>query len=155
MAADMLFDSLGITDEDVQCEPFTLKQAQSDSTCQVAIVCVAKGSHGITDALVSDFDLLPIDTSVDISLDHPTFRALFIKDADYPEAGLSEEGLPTLGTTAFLAARTDAPNSLVRAALEALYSNTEAIPEMITRAHAAEWKGLALHPEARRFYEGK
>ena len=155
LAADMLFDSLQFQESDVDAMPLALDAASANPNCQCAIVCVSQGSPQVMRALTGGFRLLPIQNTVDISLDHPTFRPLKIKATDYSGCSLPESGVDTVGTTAFLATRTDAPSALVTATLEALYSDTAPVQGMITREHAAEWQGLALHPAARLFYESK
>lgn len=156
LAAHMLFDSLGLSEGDIEIVYLPFQQAQSDNTIPVSIACVARGSKIIAAALGSkNFYLLPLSDALNVSLDHPTLRPLQILASDYPAADLPAAGVSTVGTTAFLAARRNSPSSLVTAALEALYENEIEVPRMITRQQAAEWQGLALHPAAREFYESQ
>jgi hypothetical protein len=62
------------------------------------------------------------------------------------------QGIPTVGTTAFLAAREDAPAELIVAVLNALYDEPRPFKELIPRSQAAEWQGLAFHPAARHYF---
>ncbi len=67
-----------------------------------------------------------------------------IEPSEFPGVGIPAAGVETVGTTAYLAARTDAPAELVRAVLEALYREPELCVGLIPRSQAAESQGLAF-----------
>ncbi|MEZ6089010.1 MAG: serine/threonine-protein kinase [Pirellulaceae bacterium] len=156
LAAHMLFESFHLDEKKIDITYQPLSIAQRDPKTSVVIACIARGSESIRAVLTSKaFRLLSIDQAVEISLDHPTFRPLQIRVDDYGDVGLPAEGISTIGTTAFLATRSNAPDSLVTAVLKALYEDGALLPGMISRQHAAEWQGLALHRAARAFYESE
>jgi len=130
---------------------------QADSP-QIAIICIGKKSR-LVQSLVSGVDgkpgkwrLLNLPSAIEISLQHPILRPMGISTADYPTANLPPDGISTVGTTAFLAARWRTPDRLVTAALEAIYKSPEEFPGLISRDRATEWQGLGFHPAARRYF---
>ena len=153
LAARMLVESLGFSPQDLELVPVSIADLTDEDDIPIAITCVARGGRKVSEALNSgNFRMLAIDDAMTLALDHPTFRPLHIDVADYPDADLPKDGIATVGTTAFLAARHETSGSLVTAALEAVYQETIDVPGMISRSHAAEWQGLALHPAARAYY---
>ena len=153
-AAELVFQSLMI-------DPASLNLFESDwSTLlqpnppEVAFLCLGRGSELIEQLLSSGhWNLIPITQDIEISLQHPALMSMRISAADHPAANLPSGGIPTVGTTAFLAARTNAPGDLITTTLEVLYQNPPS-EILIPLYQAAEWQGsAALHPAARAFYE--
>ena len=66
-----------------------------------------------------------------------------IEKSHYASEQVPAEGIPTVGTTAFLAARYDTPGELVQAAIDVLYQPPPLIVGLIPSDQAAEWQGLA------------
>lgn len=121
----------------------------NEESPDVAIMCVGRGSSFVSELLGQhQWRLLPIESNITIALQHPTLRALSIESSDYPGIPLPPKGVPTVSTTAFLAVRKDAPGELVRAALDVIYEPPQVFVGLIPRERAAEWQGLAFHPEA-------
>ena len=125
---------------------------------QIAIICIGKKSR-LVQSMVTGIDgkpgkwrLLNLPSAIEISLQHPILRPMGISIADYPTANLPPEGISTVGTTAFLAARWRTPDRLVTAALEAIYNSPEEFPGLMSRDRATEWQGLGFHPAARRYF---
>ncbi len=120
----------------------------------VAVVCIGRGSQLATSMLQTGFwRLISLPATIDIALQHPTLRPMTISATDYPGCGLPEGGVATVGMTAFLVARFDTPDSLVTAALQAIYQSPPIAAGLIPRRQINEWQGLALHPAARRYYD--
>ena len=118
----------------------------------VAMLCLGRGSELVDRMLKSGvWKVIELPTAVDMALQHPTLRPMRIDPADHPGVPLPEGGVATVGTTGFLAVRADAPGELVTTTLRVLYDSPPT-PELIPRWQAAEWRGLAFHPAARRFY---
>jgi eukaryotic-like serine/threonine-protein kinase len=159
LAAEMVLDSLGHSPETTPrvsiAWPSLAQGAANDPTLpDVAVVCIGKGSQLAADMLKSgEWRLLALSSAIDISLQHPSLRPMTIRDADYPRAGLPDRGIETVGMTAFLAAKSSAPDKLVTAALEALYQSPTIAPGLISREQVQEWQGLAFHRAARKYFE--
>ena len=149
--AMFVLGSLGMVDR-VEVMPCRWEILKTDQSPDVAIVCLGSSSPMIDELLRDDrFELLPLIDSIDIALDHPALRTMRIE----PIAGTDKipaGGLPTVGTTAFLATTADAPSALVDNVLAAIYRKPP-VADLIPAARAAEWQGLALHPAARSYYQ--
>jgi TRAP transporter TAXI family solute receptor len=152
--ADLVLDSYGLSDALVPRRMIGWDELPTNDTVQAAMICIGRGSP-LVSGLLQDHDwrLIPIPDGIRIALEHPTLRAMSIPASEFPELSLAAGGVPTVGTTAFLAAEITAPAALVHAVLTTLYQPPEMVVGLISRAQAAEWQGLALHPEARRYYE--
>ena len=157
-AAELLFSSLPDEGQRIARVVTPWPRLAEPDAPDVAILCGGFGSPLIHDLLEEGrWRLVPIPNGIEIALQHPTLRPMTIEARHYPGVRLPAGGIATVGTTAFLAARTGAPSALVTAALEALYANAEdegRIVGLIPRSHAAEWQGLAFHPAARRYFAG-
>jgi eukaryotic-like serine/threonine-protein kinase len=174
-AAEFIFASLAWDHESISRVVLPWRDLNKENAPRVAIICGGLGSPLIAELLAQEqWHLVPIPNGIEISLQHPTLRPMTIEPRHYPDGRLPQGGVPTVGTTAFLAARTRAPSALVTAVLEALYLDADrsdgdtnargdsdvaarAVPSrtivgLIPRHHAAEWQGLAFHPAARHFF---
>jgi len=150
--ADLVLDSLELRDA-IQRETVSWQRLFSHDPPDVAMICIGHSSPLIEQLLESGhWRIIPLSEALPISLQHPTLRFLTIDPAEFGDALEATVPVPTIGTTAFLAARVDSPSALVVAALEALYAEPTMFPELIPRSHAAEWQGLVFHPAAREFY---
>ncbi|MCM2373331.1 serine/threonine-protein kinase [Aporhodopirellula aestuarii] len=167
-AAELILDSLNL-DEDVcprvVIEWPTLSEVPSESKHEgeipsVAIICIGPGSELVRDLLAEGrWELIPLTGSISIALQHPTLLPMTLQRAEYPtpvlrsaSASTDESVIETLGTTAFLVCRRDASNALVRATLEAIYSEPTLVG-LIPASRAAEWQGLVtFHAEAREYF---
>ena len=152
LAAEMVFDSFDLHSGRVRRAVIAWPRLPDNRQVDAAVICIGPGSKLVTDLLGHGWRLVAIDDAISVALQHPTLRPMTIPADRFPNAGLPADGLRTVGTTAFLAVRADAPGELVTTTLRVLYSQPPLMPDMITRRHAAEWQGLALHPAARRFY---
>ncbi|NND98705.1 MAG: TAXI family TRAP transporter solute-binding subunit [Pirellulaceae bacterium] len=152
--AELVFDSLTLQPPIVPREVATWSALESDDPPESAVICIGRGSRLVSRLLSSGkWRLVPIPSAIQIALQHPTLRPMNIAADQYVDAQLPATGIATIGTTAFLAARNDAPGEMIEAALEALYAPPTIFPSLIPRHRAAEWQGLAFHPVARRFFQ--
>lgn len=168
-AAELVFASLPWDSHSLARVVMAWPDLEHEESPEVAIICASPGSPLVERLILhAGWRLVPIPNGIEVSLQHPTLRPMTIEPPHYPRADLPPGGIPTVGTTAFLAARTDAPSELVVATLNTLYgvsaSGPDAagdedvpaaitrIPGMISREHAAEWQGLAFHRAARHFF---
>lgn len=150
--AELIFASIDV-------DPAKIQRIQSDWSIlstndapDAAILCLGRGSDLVDQLLQSGrWSILEIPTAVDIALAHPTLRPMQIHPSDHPGIDMPVGGITTVGTTGFLAVRTDAPADLVTTTLRVLYQYPPTA-ELIPRRQAAEWQGLAFHPAARAFY---
>ena len=159
LAAELVFDSLGFSPDDCPREVIAWADLQLDTAPDAAVVCIGKGSKMVSDLLESKrWRLVPITDGIQIALDHPTLQPMTIKSAEYPGGHLiPATGITTVGTTAFLAARVDAPSQMIDGVLDSLYRNESAADRfgniaLIPRQQVAEWQGLNFHPAARKFF---
>ena len=168
-AAELVFDSLPWDTRSLARVVMAWPDLEREESPEVAIICVSPGSPLVERLILhAGWRLVPIRNGIAVSLQHPTLRPMTIEPPHYPRGDLPSDGIPTVGTTAFLAARTDAPSELIVATLNILYgvppsghqendhegvpAAVDRLPGMITREHAAEWQGLAFHPAARHFF---
>ena len=118
------------------------------------MICIGPGSDLMVQLLSNGrWRLVPIPNAIQIGLKHPTLDPMTIEQTDYNAGAVPAEGIPTVGTTAFLASRYDAPGELVQASLDALYMPPDIIAGLIPSDQAAEFQGLAFHPVARHYFE--
>ncbi|MDM4019119.1 serine/threonine-protein kinase [Roseiconus lacunae] len=150
--AKMILDSLKIAADVSPRVTTDWAKLHSPNAPPIALVCVGAGSDLIVKLLASGWQLKSIPQSIMISIHHPTLRPMTIDASDYPESSIPKVGLPTVGTTAFLAARRDTPSELVQATLELLYREPTIIENLIPRDRTAEWQGLDFHPTARQYF---
>ncbi len=152
--AEMVFDSLQLSPPIRPREVHGWSAMYDDDAPKAAVICIGERSTLVSRLLNSGrWKIVPIPMAIQISLQHPTLRPMNIHASEYPGANLPEQGIATVGTTAFLAARQDTPGDLVNAALKVLYEKPTIFPSLISRSNAAEWQGLAFHPVARRYFQ--
>lgn len=151
--ADLVFNSLELESELVPLDTWQALLKDPECPAEAAMICVGRHSQLVTDLLETDkWRVIPIKKHAQIAWEHPTLLSASIHADEFPDAmGISEE-IPTLGTTAFLAARKDTPAELVMAALHALYAEPAPVDGLIPRSTAAEWHGLDLHDAARDYF---
>lgn len=152
-AADMILDSLNLPDDVSPREDISWSELHSPDAPDVALICIGRGSSLVADLLRNRWKLVAIPGSITISMQHPTLRSITIDQSHYQVDGIPRLGLETVGTTAFLVTRRDAPSALVLTTLELLYQPPRLFVDLIPQEHAAEWQGLDLHPTARRYFE--
>lgn len=151
--AELLFKSLNLGSKITPREVAGWSELNSDQATDAAVICIGPGSDLVSQLLTNGrWRLVPIPTSVDVALRHPRLRPMNIMPDQYATAEIPEIGIPTVGTTAYLAARTDTPGELVQSALDALYAKPTIYPRLIPRSRTAEWQALDFHPVAREFF---
>ena len=120
-----------------------------------AVIVARLGSKDIA-ALLSrgEFDLLQLPDRQLAQREPTLFQPMLVTEEHYPDCGLSELGIPTVTTTAYLAATRETPAVLVRTVLQNLFSpETVAATGIISVEQAAHWQGLQWHPAAREFFQ--
>lgn len=153
LTAEMILDSFGMSFSDVVLRSDDWSELPEKDVPDAAIVVIAPGAPLVQKLIDSSYVVKEVPNTLAIAQDHPSLTALTIQPDAYPRAGIPAGGIATVGGPAFLAVRADAPDRLVRSALDALYGEDDPLtPDLIRRHRAAEWQGLALHPEARRYF---
>lgn len=153
-ASRLLLARANLTLEDIHVIQGDWRQLATQADVDAAFVVVQTGNAIMRDLLADGkFKLLPIEEAMEFSLDQPTFHALALTKSMYPACDLPQGGILTVATTAFLAARADAPDILVEKVLECLFSPAT-IEEcgLLSAERAAHWQGLAWHPAAQRYF---
>ncbi|OYP31047.1 serine/threonine-protein kinase [Rhodopirellula sp. MGV] len=150
--AKMILESLEISPDVSPRIAIGWSELNSERAPNIALICVGSGSKLIVDLLADGWQLKSIPQSIMISIHHPTLRPMTIDSSVYPGSPIPTTGLPTIGTTAFLASRRDAPAELVQATLELLYQKPLLFADLIPRFRAAEWQGWDFHPTARQYF---
>ncbi len=152
--AELVLESLELDETVVDRQVIAWNELQRDDSPDAAMICIGRGSPLVSGMLASGrWRLIELTEGIKIALQHPTLRPMSIESSDHPSAGLPTRGVATVGTTAFLATRTDAPSELVTELLQSLYEEPAPCIGLIPRRRAAEWQGLAFHRAARLFYE--
>ncbi|WP_153555400.1 serine/threonine-protein kinase [Roseimaritima sediminicola] len=169
LVAEYLFDSFGL-DEAPKSSPGQQDRSGTQAAGPVrrrviawseldaapdidaAVICIGVGSELVSRLLRRDWRLVPVPHARNVFLRHPSLHPMTILPEDFPEAEVPAGGIPTVGSTAFLVVRADAPDTLVVSALEAIYQPPALLPELINAHNAAEWQNLVFHPAARRYF---
>ncbi len=154
--AELVLTSLNLTSDLVTRDVIDWQQLFSDDAPDAAMLCIGQGSPLVSKLLKDgQWRLVPVPRGVQISLEHPTLRPMTIEANELSgrlSGDATAEGIPTVGTTAYLAAREDTPSELVVAVLDALYQAPPPFIGLIPRDQSAEWQGLAFHPAARQYF---
>ena len=152
--AELVLNSLDFATESIEREVTDWDALQQADAPPAAMICIGRGSPLVRHLLDNgNWQLVPLPNGIEIALAHPTLRPMTISPSEFPAIDLPTVGIQTVGTTAFLAADADSPAALVRGILRALYQEPELCVGLMPRNQAAEWQGLAFHPEARRFFQ--
>jgi TRAP transporter TAXI family solute receptor len=151
-ASRKILEYFGLSESDFKMKDIDWFALGSSEEVDAAIVVMKSGQPAIAELLIKQqFRLEPIEQSMEISLEEPSFHPIEILPADYPAA--LDKPLSTVATTAFLAARRDASSRLIRESLQALYDTESPIPAILSAERAAKWQGLAWHPAAQVYFE--
>lgn len=151
--AEMIFDSLRLSEDLVEREVIAWPDLDDPQAPEVAVICIGSRSPLVSQLLSSGrWTLVAVPSSVDIALQHPTLRPMTIMPGEYAGAEIPPDGISTVGTTGFLAAVHRTPDALVTAALEVLYQQPPLSVGLIPEHRAAEWQNLGFHRAARRYY---
>lgn len=104
----------------------------------------------------NEFTLLSLNDAEAMCVHHPFFSKYEIPRGIFSGAPhIPPEKVSTISSTAFLVARKDASNLLVKAVLKALYETDlkAKIPTLITKEEARARHVPMIHPAARSYYE--
>lgn len=153
--ANLLLKRHGMQLSDVQAESSNWVSLGSSDEMDAAVIVVQVGNPTLSNILASgQFSLIAIPEADKLSLDEPVFHPLKISSADYQNSQIPADGLTSIATTAFLAARHDTSAALVRATLESLYkSNVVEKAGILSAEKASHWQGLPWHTAASQFFE--
>ncbi|MDG2222949.1 MAG: serine/threonine-protein kinase [Rubripirellula sp.] len=137
--------------EEGEWEPLAERKTQLPDA---AMICIARNSDLIAKFRNSGrWRIIPIRNGAKISDRHPTLRSQEIQTSEFFDESPTTASIPTIGTTAFLVSSKGASSKLVRASLEALYSDPPLREDLISKSLAIELLGfVAFHPEAQRYF---
>ncbi|MEW4569171.1 TAXI family TRAP transporter solute-binding subunit [Tautonia sp. JC769] len=128
-----------------------------DHELDAAIVTTNSSNRALRRLLAEgQYVLIPVLDAEAIALIHYHYHAITIPRGLFCEAPrIPPEPVPTIATTAFLAARADAPARLVEETLDVLYSEIGPwdFPDLIPRSQALDWQPAPMHPTARSFFD--
>ncbi len=153
-ASKLLLSRANLSLDDVHVTQGDWRHLATQPDVDAAFVVVQTGNAMMQELLANgNYQLLPIENAIEFSLDQPTFHPWPLTQNMYPGSDLPESGVVTVATTAFLAARADAPDILIEKVLECLFS-PKTIEEcgLLSAERAAHWQGLAWHPAAQRYF---
>ena len=143
-------DSLGNT------EHFFTDLLIDDPPLEAAIVTSGFANPDLQRVLRTDrFRLIRITDSQAIEMKEPFLRHDVVPRGLFSEGPpVPSEAIPTLATPAMLVARKGASDSLIQAALAAVYEEDLAItfPTLIAPAKASSWVPFRMHPVSRSYY---
>ena len=136
-----------VTLDDVLMTTGDWRQISERPDVDAAMVVVQTGNAAMQKILsTGQHRVIPIVDAMDFSLEEPMFHALQLTTAMYPGGNLPPDGVLTVATTAFLAARPDAPDILVDKVLQCLYQ-PETIRECgLMSAQRGTLAGIGLAP---------
>lgn len=155
--AKLLLSHEGMSLGDLELVDSNWRQTQANLAgfeFDAAVVVSRLGDKGIGEILSAGYHLMSLRNAWQFALDEPAFHPLEVNREDYPDGRIAKSGVATVATTAFLAARPDTPDVLVKQVLSGLF--TPEIVEnlgILSAERAAHWQGLAWHPAARDFFQ--
>lgn len=146
----------GIKPEELGKNDLYFKSLVNDRSLDGALVTAGVAHPDLKQVLsTNDFEILPINSAPAIDMVHP-----FLLRAEIPQGLFAERpsvpatSIPTIATTAFLVARADAHDGLVRAALATVHEESLRlrVPTLIPRQDVPEWTSTRMHPVAQRYF---
>jgi TRAP transporter TAXI family solute receptor len=118
-----------------------------------AILVTRVGAAEVTQLLASGaFQLMSFPKAWEFSLAEPAFHPIYIQKEDYIDSHLTEQGVSTIATTAFLVCHRNSPDVLVNHVLSSLYRPEVRALGILSAEQAAQWQGIAWHPAAKIFF---
>ncbi|MGI9474214.1 MAG: TAXI family TRAP transporter solute-binding subunit, partial [Rubripirellula sp.] len=148
--SELVFDSLPPGEE---IERLVMEWDElSTSNAEAAMICIGRGSELLRDIMTDgSWRIIPIPIAERVSLQHPALIPMTIETTEFSD-GTLPSNVRTVGTTALLATRKDAPDKLVTACLESLYGSPPVCTGLISRDQASEWRASTWHKAAREFF---
>lgn len=145
----------GLTFDDVTIDesPLDLNSADGD-TADAAVIVARLGSPFVHQLLESGrYRLFNMRDAGRFTKNEPSFHVDYVTSEHYPECNLPDEGVTTVATTAFLAAKPDTSAALVTLVLRTLFTPENVTSTgILTASQVAHWPELALHPASREFF---
>ena len=137
-------------------EAFFTDLPDDDSKLEGAIVTAGLANSDLQRVLrTHHFRLIPIADSAAIEMKEPFLRHTVVPRGLFSEGPpVPNESIATLATPALLVARKNAPSTLIRTALAAVYEQDLALsfPTLISPAEATSWVPFRMHPLSRSYY---
>lgn len=156
-SAAALLDHYRIAIEEIERDAAFFEDLTGDPTLEGAIVTTGLDNPSLTALLdAGDYRLLPVLDSEAIALANPFFVPFAIPRGFFDERPpLPAEETPTVASTAVLAARKDCSETLIAAALRALYERDlrPEFPHSIQRRDALAQAPIPVHPAVRKFLD--
>jgi hypothetical protein len=127
----------------------------SDPPVDAAILVTRIGASEIVSLLSKGaFRLIEFGQAWEFALSEPAFHPIRITAENYPDHSITQGGIGTVATVAYLVCNRDAPDILVKEVLKCLYStDVSNIAGILTAEQAAHWQGIAWHPAAQTFFQ--
>lgn len=156
-SALVLLRHYGISADDIKQSDRYFRELLTDETLDAAIVTTGFLNHDLRELMESrKFDLLPITDAEALTIHHPYLSPRTIPAGVFEgNPPVPESAIPTVSTTAFLGARENVSEKLVRRALGALYEADirDSIPTIIPLTEARRTTLGNLHPATRNYYD--
>ena len=137
-------------------ETFFTELLDDDSKLEGAIVTAGLANSDLQRVLRTHyFRLIPVADSAAIEMKEPFLRHTLIPRGLFSEGPpVPNESIATLATPALLVARKNAPSSLIRTAVAAVYEQDLALsfPTLISPTEATSWVPFRMHPLSRSYY---
>lgn len=148
--AELVFGSLNLEYEKIEVSGWS--DLEASDVADAALICVRPQSELISKLInTGKWRLLQNPYASRVALEHSlVLQFIEIKPDDYPDANLASD-VHSICTTCYLTARKDAPDDLIRATLDAIYSDPPIINNLIPRTSAAEGP-IEYHPVAEAFF---
>lgn len=156
-SAMKLLDRMQIAPEEYEGVEVYFAEMLSDSTIDAAIVTTGILNQDVRDLFATErFQLAPIEDAEALALTDPYFESVQIpRGALCERPAAPDRATHSLATISYLAARTDASDRLVDAALKAIHEENLRLkaPTLISRRDAPQRTTTRFHPVAQRYFQ--
>jgi TRAP transporter TAXI family solute receptor len=150
IAAEQILAFYGIKNDTFTTIESDFNTLVSDESLDAAIAITGENNPALEELLSSNkFRLIGLPRTEALTSEYGSFKTFHIHLVG------GDAGVSTVRTAAVLAARRDAPDKLIKAALEAVYSEPALHPELMSRRQASSWIGFDLHRVSHDFFHGK
>jgi TRAP transporter TAXI family solute receptor len=151
VAAEQILEFYGFTSDNYTPVESDFDTLTSNATIEAAIAITGEDNPALVELFRSGrFRLIGLPRVEDLTSEYPSFKTARVNPVDSKNPNAEE--IATVRTAALLVARRDAPDKLIEAALEAVYSEPALHPKLMSRRQASLWQGLDLHRVSREFF---